>query len=379
MGAPMPHFLHLHSTFAAGGKELRCVQLMGAWGADARHTIVSADPARMEAADLIPGDVSWRSTKGYPSLRGRPTFGRLRRLAEGMRAYDLVMTYNWGAMDAVLAHRLFSRRSILPPLIHHEDGFNEDEFHRLKRRRNWYRRLALPTIGALVVPSRQLEAIAITHWKRPPDTVARIPNGIDVASFAKAPHADALDGLRKHAGEKWVGTLAGLRRVKNLPRLVRAFAALSAEWKLVIVGEGPEREAILHQAERCGVSDRVILPGFHADPARYVGLFDIFALSSDTEQFPISVAEAMAAARPIVAPDVGDVATMVGELNRSFISQRSDERALSAAFMRLAKDETLRDRIGAENRDKAAHDFDQSAMIARYRSLYWSAMDRRSA
>ena len=76
--------------------------------------------------------------------------------------------------------------------------------------------------------------------------------------------------------------------------LVAAFAALPPEWHLVICGEGPERQAILTEAEALGIEARVHLPG-NVDPARVVGLFDIFALSSASEQFPLSVVEAMAA------------------------------------------------------------------------------------
>jgi glycosyltransferase involved in cell wall biosynthesis len=69
--------------------------------------------------------------------------------------------------------------------------------------------------------------------------------------------------------------------------------------------------AILAEAQRVGIADRMMMPGFLKDPARFVGLFDIFALSSDSEQYPISLVEAMAAARPVVATNVGDVAAMV--------------------------------------------------------------------
>ena len=92
---------------------------------------------------------------------------------------------------------------------------------------------------------------------------------------------------------------------------MRAFATLPGNTRLVIVGEGPERSVIAAEAARCGVSDRVHLPGFLANPHTYLGLFDIFALSSDSEQFPISVAEAMAAGLPVVATDVGDIKAML--------------------------------------------------------------------
>ncbi|MGH2266679.1 hypothetical protein ACQ1Z3_16430, partial [Enterococcus faecalis] len=72
-----------------------------------------------------------------------------------MRRFDLVLTYNWGAVDGVMARRVFGKG--MPPLVHHEDGFNADEATGLKVERNMYRRLALPAAAALVVPSFVLE------------------------------------------------------------------------------------------------------------------------------------------------------------------------------------------------------------------------------
>ncbi|WP_164255004.1 glycosyltransferase, partial [Stenotrophomonas maltophilia] len=89
-----------------------------------------------------------------------------------------------------------------------------------------------------------------------------------------------------------VGCVAGLRPVKDLPMLVRAVAGLNTRFKLVIVGEGPERQNILDAAEAMAIEDDVILTGFLREPHRYMGLFDVFALSSRSEQAPISVLEA---------------------------------------------------------------------------------------
>src|SRR3546814_17660352 len=81
-----------------------------------------------------------------------------------MRRFDLVLTYNWGAVDAVMARRTFTKG--MPPLIHHEDGFNADEADHLKVERNMYRRIALGAAKALVVPSDLLARIAIQYWKQ---------------------------------------------------------------------------------------------------------------------------------------------------------------------------------------------------------------------
>lgn len=373
--AGRPNILHCHSTFHPGGKEVRSVRLMNAFGPQLAHTIVSAEPEAMGARALIDRGVTARFPSDFPALAGFPSPGRLAALAEALKGYDLICTYNWGAMDVVMAHTVFAGSFGLPPLVHHEDGFNEDEALRLKRRRNLYRQAALRGAARVIVPSTGLERIARDIWHQPPAKIARIPNGIDTAAFAAKPKPEALRVI-KRKGERWVGTMAGLRAVKQLPQLVQAMTHLPEAWHLVIIGDGPEREAIRAAAEACEISHRVHLPGALADPAQVIGLFDIFALSSASEQFPLSVAEAMAAGLPIAAPDVGDIRQMVSEPNRGFIAVPGDAAALGTMLAELADDPVLRARLGAANRDKAQAEFDFSAMVARYRAVYAAAMGR---
>lgn len=347
---------------------------MNAFGPTIEHTVVSAQPGAYGASVALDPGLAVAYPEDFPSLQGRPTPMRLLRLARAMRGFNLILTYNWGAMDAVLAHRLYGAALGLGPLVHHEDGFNEDEAAGLKASRNLFRRVALGRASALVVPSRRLEAIALGPWHQPSERVWMIGNGIDTAAYLKVPAPDAVPGVVKAPGEKWVGTLAGLRAVKNLPRLVRAFAGLPEEWRLVIVGEGPERATIEAQAAACGVAHRVHLPGFVADPSSIVGLFDIFALSSDSEQFPISVVEAMAAGLAVASPAVGDLAGMVTVDNRRFITPAGDEAALASSLAALAADQGLRSVIGEANRTFAQAHYDENTMIRAYRETYGRAM-----
>ena len=370
--------LHLHSSFNPGDKELRAAQLMNAFGTGIEHTVVSAEPESLGAASAVDRRIDVAYPTDFPALAGTPTPARLQRLARAMADFDLVLTYNWGAMDAVLAHTVFSRAYRLPPLVHHEDGFNSDEADRLKRSRNWYRRIALGRTSALIVPSQRLRSIALDAWQQPPSRVKLVLNGINTPAYAKTPGAGALPRVIKRKGERWLGTLAGLRTVKDLPRLVRAFSVLPDEWQLVILGEGPEREAIRAEALRLDVAHRVHLPGFIANPAGAVGLFDLFALSSQSEQFPISVVEAMAAGLAVVAPAVGDVADMVAAENRPYISAAGDEGGLVANLVTLASDKALRARIGAANMARARAEYDEKTMIARYSAIYARALRRSS-
>jgi L-malate glycosyltransferase len=366
--------LHVHSTFGRGGKEARAVQLMNAFGAAAEHSVISASP-ELGAGDALAAGTKVEFPDDAPPLSGLPGLPRLFRLSRYMRRFDLVLTYNWGAFDAVMARHLFGG----PPLVHHEDGFNEDEAGELKTRRNLYRRLGLAAAHRLVVPSARLEAIARKAWAQPAERVARIANGIDVARYA-APPCAPIPGLDRRPGEVVIGTVAGLRAVKNLPRLIRAFAAMtSRDSRLVIVGAGPESERIAAEARARGVGDRLLMPGFLADPAGWIGRFDIFALSSDSEQFPISLVEAMAAGLPAVATAVGDVPQMVADDNRPLIVEAEDEAAFAAALDSLAERPDLRRAIGRANRERAAAEFDEAGMIARYARLYEEAISRPGA
>lgn len=369
--------LHCHSTFALGGKEARAVRLMNAFGAAAEHVVLSAMPDSLSAREAIARGVSVDFPADAPPLAGGPSPMRLWRLARYMRGFDLVLTYNWGAFDAVMARRLFARVLKLPPLIHHEDGFNEDEAVRLSPRRNRYRRLGLGAAWRLVVPSERLERIARKSWGQAP---LRIPNGVPVARFATPPEPGAIPGFERQGDEVVIGTVAGLRAVKNLPRLVRAFSAMTHQpARLIIVGEGPESERIAAEARARGVAARLLMPGFLSHPARWIGHFDIFALSSDSEQFPISLVEAMAAGLPAVATQVGDVPFIVSEDNKPLIVEASDEAAFAAALDGLSDRPDLRRAIGQANRERAAAEFDEKEMISLYGRLYGEAIGRPDA
>ncbi len=371
------HILHLHSTFNLGGKEARAVRLMNAFGDKARHTIVSAMPDQLAARDMIAKGIKYEIAQDPPPLSGRPSVKRYEDIARYMRRFDLVLTYNWGAIDGVMAARVFGKG--LPPVVHHEDGFNADEAERLNPVRNMYRRIALPAANALVVPSQLLEKIALKQWRQPRERLFRIANGIPTALYAGKPDPRLIPELQKlKPGTLVIGCVAGLRPVKDIPLLVRAVAGL-ARFKLVIVGEGPERQNILDTAEAMAIEDDVILTGFLPDPHRYMGLFDVFALASKSEQAPISVIEAMAAGLPVIAPKVGDIPEMVGSRNLYYLPPERTEVLLRDRIDMFAKHPEERDYVGSENRERARALFDEAEMIAAYARLYGEAMGRSDA
>jgi L-malate glycosyltransferase len=368
------HILHLHSSFDLGGKEARSVRLMNAFGDRARHTIVSSMPDQLGARDAIAPGVKYEIAQDPPLLTGRPSVRRYESIARFMRRFDLVLSYNWGAIDGAMAARVFGKG--VPPLVHHEDGFNADEALRLNPVRNTYRKIALKAANGLVVPSRMLESIGYHQWGVPMDRLRYVPNGVSTQAFTRKPDANALPMLKPKPGEVVIGTIAGLREVKDLSMLVHAVAGMNTRMKLVIVGEGPDRGAIETAITAMGLDGKVILAGFVPDPHRYIGLFDILALSSKSEQAPLSVIEAMAAGLPVVAPTVGDIAEMVSDLNQVYLVKDRNAVGLRDRIEILAQHPDERERVGKANQSRARALFDEAQMIRTYAEIYSQAIGR---
>jgi glycosyltransferase involved in cell wall biosynthesis len=354
--------LSVFATFAVGGPQVRFAALANRYGDRYRHLIVAMDGNQDCRERLSPGlDVAFPTVtfrKGA-TVANRGTFRR--KLHEWQP--DVLVTNNWGSIEWALAD--------LPrvvPHVHIEDGFGPEERDSQIRRRVLMRRLALRW-STIALPSQTLVRIATKVWRLPHARVHYIPNGIDLARFSGA--RDSTVAANWPGAGPVVGTVAALRVEKNLARLLRAFALVrrAIVARLVIVGDGSQRPSLEQLAAELGVSDDVSFVGHVTEPAPLFVGFDVFALSSDTEQMPISVIEAMAAGLPIAGTDVGDVRAMVGAENGATLGPREDE-ALAKNIRALLRDPALRARLGAANRAKALGEFDQERMFSAYATLF---------
>ena len=167
-----------------------------------------------------------------------------------------------------------------------------------------------------------------------------------------------------------VGTVAPLRPEKNVGRLLRVFARLdpSLAARLLVAGDGVEREPLERLAAELGIAGRVVFTGRVA-PEAVLGSIDVFALSSDTEQMPNALLEAMAASRPVAAVDVGDVKSIVCKDNREFIIPRDDGPAFAAAVARLLRDPGKRRALGDKNRERVVSEYSQERTLAIYSKI----------
>lgn len=335
---------------------MRFATLANAFGDRYRHTVLALDGDYACAQRLAAAVCVRYETIDSPK---QATLGNVRRFRRRLRELtpDVLITHNWGTIEWAMANIPLVARH-----IHIEDGFGPEEHSAQMWRRVLTRRLVLRR-STVVLPSRNLWRIATEIWRLDPKRVRYVPNGIDLQRFTRVE--------RMASDVVLVGTVAGLRPEKNIGRLLYAFREVldAATARLRIVGGGPESGALQDLATWLGLDQQVEFIGRVDDPVNFYRSFDIFALSSDTEQMPLSVLEAMASGLPIAATDVGDVGAMVADENRAFVTPL-DPGLLAGAITALVRDPMLRARLGAANRVKAKADFDLGAMIAAYAALF---------
>lgn len=331
---------------------------MNQFGSDWRHAIISMDGETAAKERLSPAlDVTFPQV----DIRKGDLLGNVRRFRRVFKLLQptTLLTHNFGSIEWAIANRPAMVRH-----VHVEDGFGPEERNSQIPRRVWLRRIFLRG-RPVILPSRTLMDIARTQWRLSKFDLNYVPNGIDLDRFATST-----------AWQDWpgdgpvIGTIAALRPEKNVGRLIRAFAILAAlrPAKLVLVGDGAQRAELESLTAELGLQSRVFFAGHVAQPVGILKSFDIFAMSSDTEQMPISLLEAMAAGLPTAATNVGDILAMIPETGREFIVPCCDE-ALANALLGLVDSPAVRRDLGRANQAKAFQSFGQAEMLNCWSSL----------
>jgi glycosyltransferase involved in cell wall biosynthesis len=354
------HLLHVFPSFQIGGAQRRFAALANHFGGLFKHTIISLDGC-LDARTLLNESVDARIHPAPPKANLIKTIRRARQILADVKP-DALITYNWGAIEWAAANLIQRLRH-----IHIEDGFGPEEAAGQLKRRVLFRRFVLNVRSLVVLPSRTLVAIATDIWRIDPKRVLYVPNGIPCTRFQSLPRQQIQ--FKGHGPV--IGTVATLRKEKALDRLIHAFWKLQQHKtaRLVIAGDGAERRALENLVASYHLDDRVTFTGNLGHPEEALAGFDVFAVTSDTEQMPLSVLEAMAAGLPVVSTDVGDIRSMVSDENRPFLVDR-DSNAVANAIDQLLEDAALRERLGTVNRARAMAEYDEDKMFSTYRQVF---------
>ncbi len=166
-----------------------------------------------------------------------------------------------------------------------------------------------------------------------------------------------------------IGTTARLDHQKGLDVLLHALPALPGV-DVEIVGDGPEREALMALARENGVAERVTFAGWSEQARDWLGRWDAFVLPSRFEGLPLAILDAMLAELPVVATDVGSVSEAVQDGVTGLLVRPDDPQALAAALRRVLDDPELARGLGHRARAAALERFTARAAARRYEALY---------
>jgi glycosyltransferase involved in cell wall biosynthesis len=363
-----PHVFHVFPSFDVGGAEGRTVNIINALGDQFEHSILSLDD-RWNAAVRIEAGVRVRFVQPPRTKHPLRRPLALRKILV-CSAPDLLITYNWGATEALMAVL-----NLRLPAIHTEDGFGADEAQKLKRRRVLARRVLLRRVLAVVVPSDTLRRIATEQYRLPESKVRFIVNGVDLDRFHPEGSRSLREQLRVPNDMVVFGTLGQLRPEKGLDGLIRLFAhANIPNTKLVIVGDGPCRAALQALVQRLQLTERVCFTGSTDDPVHILRALDVFVMASRTEQTPISLLEAMACGLPAICTDVGDSALLLGTNQRPMVVPPGQPMLYIEALKEFAASAELRKQLGRRNRVRCEQYYSFSHMLESYREVYYDAL-----
>ena len=209
--------------------------------------------------------------------------------------------------------------------------------------------------------------------------IERVPKGVDAERFT--PDGPSLREDLHLERRKVVVTVARLVPIKNVPLLVEAIARVRERVPnvhLLIVGDGPERSAVRALVGELGLVDCVTFTGHvpHRDTPACYRTADVFALSSDFDNSPNAVLEAMASGLPVVATEAGGIREFLGA-GGGLVVPRGDAAALAKALERYLTDAAWARAVGAHNRRIASADFSWPASARQLLAVYERVVSAR--
>jgi glycosyltransferase involved in cell wall biosynthesis len=206
------------------------------------------------------------------------------------------------------------------------------------------------------------------------DKLAVILNGINTEPFQDP---GDRDGLRRSLGiapeAPVIGTVGRLNEVKRQDLLLRAFVRVNEEWpaaRLLIVGDGPQRNSLQELTTRLGIDGAVHFAGYQSQPERYLRAMDVFALSSQMEGLPLALLEAWAAGLPVVSSSVGGIPDLIDHGRSGLLFPAGDEAALADLLGQLLRDTNLARAMGDAGRQEVFARYSLQRMAGDYQQHY---------
>lgn len=368
-----PLIAHVVYHFGIGGMENGMVNLINHLPAGRfRHAIISLTDHTDFRRRILRDDVSFHDLDKRPGH----DLGWHGRLATVLRELKpaIVHTRNLNALEAQFVAVWLG----VPGRVHGEHGRDVFDLDGRNWKYNLLRRAARPLVQRYIAVSRDLAGWLTDTVGVRPQRVTQIYNGVDSARFRPR------DGERPGIGPAGflagaglvIGSAGRMVAVKDYPTLVRAFIRLHAMapdpqgLRLILVGDGPDRESCQQLLETAGLAGQAWFAGNRDDVPELMRAMDLFVLPSLGEGISNTILEAMATGLPVVASRVGGNPELVHTGATGSLFTAGDADALARLLLEYAEDGERRQREGAAARARVEREFALERMAAAYQAVY---------
>ena len=308
--------------------------------------------------------------------RGRFDLGVVRRLANVFRRerVQVVCTVGTGG-DRSFWGRIAARWAGVPVVIScpHSMGV-PDKFEPSNR-------LLSGITDAFIAVAHRQKSYLVASEGFSANKIHVIHNGVDVARFTPAAAPPELRAkFDIPADAPLAGIVACLRPEKSIETFLRAASLVRSRLPhahFVIVGDGPEREKLESITDELDLRAVVRFAGMCPDVREWVRTMDVVLLTSICEAFPVSLLEAMACGKPVIATRVGAIPEMIVPGETGHLVRPGDPADVADAIARVLADPAMARRLGAQSRRLAADRFSMTGMVRGYEKLFQRLLEKK--
>jgi len=362
--------LHISSARVLGGGERHLASLVGALSRRGHEVYVA-----LPSGSQLRGELSTLPAANILTLRLRNSLdvGSALELARKVREHRIEIVHAHVARDYPLAALAVHRASTTKLIITRHVLFRLNRLHALTFR----------NARRVIAVSHAVERALVAQKILPARKITVIPNGIDFQRFDKSlpglERTTAMRRLKLPPGSLLVGTVGELKRQKGHEDFLRA-AAIVARVKgnahFVIAGadatrKGEHRAYLERLTGELGLKNRVHFTGWLEEVAPLLNALDVYVSASHTESFGLTIVEAMAAGRAVVATATEGAREIIDKEKTGALVAVGDYQALAASVLRLLEDEDARTRLGALARTHARQRYGLDRMVDATEKVYF--------
>lgn len=234
--------------------------------------------------------------------------------------------------------------------------------------------------SVMAISEPSMERLVVQYRLAPPRQVVLVVNGVEVERFMEPPPQELVADYRQRLGlrgDPVVGGIARLSPVKGFDDLLKAVPPLLGRFpnlQLLLVGDGPSREALIRLAYRLGIQERVIISHPVEDTRIPLAVMQAFVSAAHEEGFGLSLVEAMAAGVPVISTNVGGPATIVESGRTGFLVPARSPEALEGAMGGLLSDPAQGRQMAEAAREHVRAHFDMRRVVREVIQVYERAV-----